>query len=116
MKMIAVVLAVLACAPAAAAGPCLSDGAALTGRFEWASLTAPRGKPIPAPFLVLEKPICTQSGAQGTRVVLELQDSAGLERIAIGATLTVRGNYAAPQDGWNTADIVAANAVIVSRP
>ncbi|HEY0302603.1 MAG TPA: hypothetical protein VGC36_14755 [Rhizomicrobium sp.] len=116
MKALALAAAMAALAQPALAGACVENGAPLTGRFEWASLTAPNGKPIPAPFVVLDTSICTVSGAQGRRVTLELKDDAALNGLAAGAVLTVTGDYAAPDAQWNSADIVATNAVIVSRP
>jgi hypothetical protein len=109
----------LAYAPAACAADCLKNGDVVTGRLEWRSLTAPQGKPIPAPFLVLGDAACvdgSQSRAQGVNVQLDFAEADPLSAVREGDTLAVSADYRAPHGKWETGDIMAERAHIVTRP
>ena len=78
---------------AAAARPlCLHDGDTVPGQFKWMSLTRPNGKPIPAPYLALDLPVCLRDkGGVHFSHVLRLQpaDPTALEGLNEGDVLTV---------------------------
>jgi hypothetical protein len=115
LSMIVMVSALML--PQSAMAACLQDGEAITGKLAWMSLTQPQGKPIPAPFLMLDKPACAHDAlgnVQGTRVQLLLKGIDPLQNVKEGDTLTVTANYGRPETKWHIGDIVAFDAQIVS--
>jgi hypothetical protein len=111
--------AVLGLMLAAAAPACTADGTALTGRFEWQSLTRPNGKPIPAPYALLDIPICirTAQGVVLTSGLLRLfpRDEAVLQGLHTGDNLIVIGRYREPDDFKVNGDIGAYDVQIVRQ-
>ena len=103
---------------AAAAPACVKDGAALTGRFEWQSLTRPNGKPIPAPYVLLDIPICIKSGETViTSGLLRVypRDAAMLQGLHEGDALLVIGRYKLPDDFKTLGDIAVYDAQLVRQ-
>jgi hypothetical protein len=112
--------AALAATMLAAATPaCTADGTPLTGRFEWQSLTRPNGKPIPAPYALLDLPMCirTPQGVTVTSGLLRLfpRDDAALQGLHTGDSLIVIGHYREPDDFKANGDIGAYDAQIVRQ-
>ena len=117
MRAVAGALAMLAVAQGAQAA-CIADGAAVTGRFEWQSLTRPSGKPIPAPYLLLDIPVCVHAGTDTINSgVLRLfpRDDAALQGLHAGDALIVIANYKLPDDFKANGDIGAYDAQIVRQ-
>jgi hypothetical protein len=109
----------LAAAPFAHAADCLKNGDTLAGRLEWRSLTAPQGKPIPAPFLVLGHVVCVdgpEGRVKGTNVQLDFTDTDPLKNVHAGDMLAITADYRAPHGKWETGDIMADRAQTVVQP
>jgi hypothetical protein len=103
---------------AAAPQACTADGTPLTGRLEWLSLTRPNGKPIPAPYVQLDIPICIKSG--GTVITSGLlrvypRDEAALQGLHTGDSLIVIGSYKLPDDFKANGDIAVYDAQLVRQ-
>ena len=117
MRAVAGALAMLAVAQGAQAA-CIADGAAVTGRFEWLSLTRPNGKPIPAPHVLLDVPVCVNT-AQGvvTSGLLRVfpRDDAVLQKLHTGDDLIVIAHYGLPDDFKANGDIGAYDAQLTRQ-
>jgi hypothetical protein len=107
-------VALLAVMLAAAAGQdCLQDGATVAGRFAWLSLTRPNGKPIPAPYLLLDIPVCLRdaAGVHSSGLLRLLPaDPAALDGLKKGDVLVVSARYSLPEDFNDLGDIAANDA------